>query len=88
MAHRRLRQAQERDELTRAHRLVAPGDQVHDLHPGRIRERLEHRSRRVGVLVVERVSTEGLAAVDHVERLHIDVYRNDVCRYVKRPARA
>jgi two-component system sensor histidine kinase KdpD len=79
----RLCQAQGRDELAGADRPLASCEDADDLHPCGVGQSLEQPRRRLGLIVVEALAPQRQAAVDHVERLHIDVYRNDVRRYVK-----
>ncbi len=86
VAHGRLRQPECRDELARAHGLVARRDDVDDLHAGRVGQRLEERGRRSCLVVGQCRRAQRAATLDRVEQLHIDKHRNDRYRYVKRAA--
>lgn len=81
VAHRRLGQAEGGDELAGADGFPRRRQQVDDLHARRVSERPEERGGGVDLLVGERRPGQRSAARDHVERLHIEDHRNDVCRY-------
>ena len=84
MADGCLRKVEGRDDLAGTHGLVAQRQQVDDLDPGRVAERLEESRRRFSLVLGERARRKRPAAIDQVERRgHIDNHRNDVRRYVK-----
>ena len=68
VAHRRLRQPEDGDEVAHAHRPLARGEQVDDPHAGRIGERAEDRGGRVRLVVRERRGVQRGAARDGRDR--------------------
>ena len=67
MADGCLRKVEGGDDLAGTHGLVAQRQQVDDLDPGRIAERLEKSRGGVGLVVVERPGRKRTAAIDEVE---------------------